>query len=152
LPFILGALANGIGGFTGDFLIGRIGLKWGRRAVGSLGMGSSAAFTLAAALRGNRLAAIVFLACGAGASDFVLPTCWATCLDVGKKYTDAITASMNTGGQISSFMSGVLFGYAAAVWKNYDLPITPMAALLLLGALLWLKIDSTRELIPEMEG
>jgi predicted MFS family arabinose efflux permease len=152
LPFLLGAIANGIGGFTGDFLIRRIGLKWGRRAVGSLGMAFSALFTLAAALTSNRLAAIVYLSLGAACSDFLLPTCWATCLDIGKKYTGAVTAAMNTAGQAASFLASVLFGYAVAAWKSYDLPLIPMAAILLLGAVLWLKIDATQALIPEIES
>lgn len=149
LPFIFGAAANGLGGYASDFLVRRIGLKWGRRAIGSLGMTFSAVFMLSAALSSNRDAAVVFLSLGAGAADFLLPTCWATCLDIGKKHAGAVTATMNTAGQISSFFSGVLFGYAVLAWKSYDLPLIPISGILLIGALLWLKIDATRELVPE---
>ena len=112
-------------------------------------MAFSAVFMLSAALSSNRIAAVVFLALGAGASDFLLPTCWATCLDIGKKHAGAVTASMNAAGQISSFFSGVLFGYAVLAWKSYDLPIIPISGILFLGSLLWLTIDATRELVPE---
>jgi ACS family glucarate transporter-like MFS transporter len=149
LPFFAGALGNFIGGFAGDFIVTRIGVKWGRRAVGSLGMTCSAAFTLAAALSANRVAAIIFLALGAGAADFLLPTCWATCLDIAKKYTASVTATMNAAGQLGSFVSGVLFGYAVTAWHSYDLPLIPMAAISVCGAVVWLKIDATQELIPE---
>jgi MFS transporter, ACS family, glucarate transporter len=151
LPFIFGAIANVLGGYTSDFLVRRIGLKWSRRAIGGLGMAFSAVFMLAAALSRNRIAAVVFLALGAGASDFLLPTCWATCLDIGKKHAGAISASMNAAGQISSFLSGVLFGYAVLAWKSYDSPIIPIAGILFLGALLWLTIDATKELVPESD-
>jgi MFS transporter, ACS family, glucarate transporter len=151
LPFIFGTIANAAGGYTGDFLVRRIGLKWGRRAIGSLGMAFSAVFMLSAALSSNRIAAVLFLSLGAGAADFLLPTCWATCLDIGKKHAGAVTACMNTAGTVSSFLSGVLFGYAVQAWKNYDLPIIPIALTLFIGALLWLKIDATRELFPESE-
>jgi MFS family permease len=149
LPFFLGAIANCVGGYAGDAVVRRIGNKWGRRIVGSLGMAFSAVFTLAAALAADRYAAIVFLALGAASSDFLLPTCWATCLDIGRKYTGAVTASMNMAGQISSFAASVLFGYAVAAWNSYDRPLIPMAAILFLGALLWLKIDASEELVPE---
>jgi predicted MFS family arabinose efflux permease len=135
--------------YTGDYLVRRIGLKWGRRATGSVGMALSAIFTLAAGLTGNRVGAVIFLALGAACSDFLLPTCWATCLDIGKKYTGAVTASMNMAGQIASFLAAILFGYALAAWHSYDLPLMPMGGLLFVGALLWLKIDPTKELIPE---
>jgi ACS family glucarate transporter-like MFS transporter len=72
LSFFVGAGANLLGGFTGDFLIHKIGVKWGRRTVGSLGMGISALCMLAASLTPNRLAAVILLALGAGASDFIL--------------------------------------------------------------------------------
>ena len=55
---------------------------------------------------------------------------------------------MNSGGQAGSFVSGLLFGYAVSVWKSYDLPLIPISGILIIGALLWLKIDATRELIP----
>jgi len=149
LPFIFGTIANGLGGCTGDFLVRRIGLKWGRRTIGSFGMAVSAAFMLWAALSSNRIAAVLFLSLGAGAADFLLPTCWATCLDIGKKHAGAVTASMNTAGTISSFLSGVLFGYAVQAWKDYNLPIIPIACIQFVGALLWLNIDPSRELVPE---
>jgi hypothetical protein len=34
---------------------------------------------------------------------------------------------------------------------SYDVPFIPMAALLVIGALLWLKIDPARELIPGVQ-
>jgi MFS family permease len=38
LPYIFGALANVLGGFTCDWLAGKAGVKWSRRAVGMAGM------------------------------------------------------------------------------------------------------------------
>jgi MFS transporter, ACS family, glucarate transporter len=45
LPFIVGACANGCGGFAGDALAKKFGLKWGRRSLGLLaGCGNSQDF------------------------------------------------------------------------------------------------------------
>ncbi len=41
LPFFLGAIANALGGWSSDALVRRLGLKWGRRSVGLIGLGGS---------------------------------------------------------------------------------------------------------------
>lgn len=149
LPFILGALANLAGGFTSDILVRKLGLKWGRRTVAIAGLGSAALFTVATILTQNKILALVFLALSYAGSDFMLPTAWAVCLDVGKKYAGAVTGTMNTAGQIGSFISSVLFGYFVEYSNSYDFPLIPMTGMLLISAALWLKIDPTEELIPE---
>jgi MFS family permease len=149
LPFVLGACANGAGGFVSDAAVRKFGLKWGRRTVAMTGLFASAIFTVATVFTGDRMLALVFLALSYAGSDFMLPSAWAVCLDVGKKYAGAVTGTMNTAGQIGSFISSVLFGYFASMWNSYDLPLLPIAAMLAVSALLWLKIDATRTLIPE---
>jgi ACS family glucarate transporter-like MFS transporter len=148
-PFILGALANLCGGFSSDALVRRMGLKKGRRTVGVIGLSVSALFTMASILTSNKYTALAFLALSYGGADFMLPTAWAVCLDIGKKYAGAVTAAMNTAGQIGSFVSSVLFGYFVKYSGSYDVPLVPMTVMLAISAALWLKIDATEELIPE---
>jgi MFS transporter, ACS family, glucarate transporter len=166
VPFILGAAANLGGGFASDALVRRIGLSWGRRAIGIAGLGASAVFTMATVAAENQYLGLLFLALSFAASDFTLPTAWAVCLDVGKKYAGAVTGAMNTAGQIGSFTSSVLFGYLvtySAEWLpalglpvsggirdyRYDVPLVFMTVMLSISALLWFKIDPTRQLVPE---
>jgi predicted MFS family arabinose efflux permease len=96
-----------------------------------------------------KIPALILLALSYAGSDFMLPTAWAVCLDVGRKYAGAVTGTMNTAGQIGSFLSSVLFGYLVEYSGSYDFPLIPMTAMLVISALLWLKIDPTQELIPE---
>jgi MFS family permease len=157
LPFVLGALANLAGGYASDLLVKRLGLKWGRRAVAMFGLGSAAGFTVVTILTDHQILALIFLGMSYAGSDFMLPTAWAVCLDVGKKYAGAVTGAMNTAGQVGSFISSVLFGYfvaLAAGWgfsarEQYDFPLIPMTVMLTISALLWLKIDPTEQLITE---
>ena len=149
LPFILGGLANLSGGICSDALVRRMGLKTGRRMVGVIGLGAAAVFTVATVLTADKYVALVFLALSYAGSDFMLPTAWAVCLDIGKKYAGTVTGIMNTAGQIGSFLSSVLFGYFVRYSGSDDFPLWPMAAMLAISALLWLKIDPTEELIPE---
>jgi len=151
LPFVLGALANCAGGFASDALVRRIGLKWGRRTIGITGLTCAALFTIAAMVTTAKIPALILLALSYAGSDFMLPTAWAVCLDVGRKYAGAVTGTMNTAGQIGSFVSSVAFGYLVKYSHSYDFPLIPMTVMLSISALLWLKIDPTKELIPEGE-
>ncbi len=149
LPFIIGAGANLFGGFLSDTLVRRFGLKVGRRTVGSLGLGLSAALMLSTSLTGSKTAAAVFLALGYGAMDCMLPVSWAVCLDVGKKYAGTVTGAMNMAGQVGSFLSAVVFGYLVKFFGSYNTPLIPMSVMLFVSALLFLRIDPTRPIIPE---
>jgi ACS family glucarate transporter-like MFS transporter len=50
LPFVLGALANPLGGFLSDLLSRRLGVKAGRRLMGTTCLGVASLFLLATAL------------------------------------------------------------------------------------------------------
>jgi MFS family permease len=132
-------------------LVRRIGLKWGRRTIGITGLTCAALFTIAAMVTTAKIPALILLALSYAGSDFMLPTAWAVCLDVGRKYAGAVTGTMNTAGQIGSFVSSVAFGYLVKYSHSYDFPLIPMTVMLSMSALLWLKIDPTKELIPEGE-
>jgi MFS transporter, ACS family, glucarate transporter len=152
LPFIFGGIANYLGGWTSDHLVKRIGLKWGRRWVGIVGLGASSVFTLATFFSRGKIATIIFLALGFAGSDFMLPVAWAVCLDIGKRYAGAVTGAMNTAGQVGSFLTSIMFGYiVVAFGGNYDAPLIPMAVLAAISALLWFKIDPTKPLVSDAE-
>lgn len=149
LPFVFGGTANMLGGITSDYLVKRMGLKWGRRTVGIVGLGASAIFMTATTLTSNKILSVLLLALGYAGSDFMLPVAWAVCLDVGKKYAGTVTGAMNTAGQIGSFLTSVAFGYMVTYFGSYDAPLVPMGVLTAISAVLWLKIDPTVQLIEE---
>jgi MFS family permease len=138
-------------------MVKKVGLRWGRRLVAMIGLASAAGFTVLTILTDHQLLALLFLGLSYAGSDFMLPTAWAVCLDVGKRYAGAVTGAMNMAGQVGSFISSALFGYLVAMaagWgytarEQYDFPLIPMTAMLTISALLWLKIDPTEQLIPE---
>jgi MFS family permease len=55
LPYVVAACANLAGGAASDALVGRLGLKWGRRSLGIGGLGSACLFTLAAMVTRQQL-------------------------------------------------------------------------------------------------
>ena len=152
LTYAVGAAANGLGGVVGDWMVKHHGLRIGRRSVGVVGLGAAALFlTLAIyAPSGNR--ALVFLSLAYGGILFQQPSLCTLCLDVGRKNAGAVFGFMNTAGNAASALSSVVFGYLVRYSGNYNTPFIPMVALLCVGALLWLQVDSTRELFPEVRS
>ena len=148
LPFLVGASANLGGGLASNALVKRVGLKWGRRSIGAVGMGSAALCAAAVMFTQQRLGTLVLLSLMYGGITFQQPTMFAVCLDIGGAYAGAVVGAMNTASQIGSFVSSLAFGYLVGRYGNYNMPFIPMAALLLLGAWLWTKVDPTQQLIP----
>ena len=155
LPFILSGTANALGGIFSDRLVPRIGVKWARRSIGSGGLILGGALMAATAASSSNTYAAIFLALGYGAMDSMLPVSWAVCMDVGGGSAGALSGAMNTAGQVASFASAVAFGWAVklllahhySAQASYNLPVFPMAALLVVSGLLFLGIDASRPLI-----
>jgi MFS transporter, ACS family, glucarate transporter len=152
LPYLVAACANGCGGVASSALARRLGLKWGRRSIGLLGLGSATIFTVAVPLTQEQFWVLIFLSLLLGGITLQQPAICAVCLDIGGKYAGALTGAFNTASQVGSLVSSVVFGYLVNRYANYNAPFIPMAVLLFIGTLLWFKIDPTRELITETQG
>jgi len=150
LTYAVGAAANALGGVAGDWLVGRHGLGNARRWIGVFGLGSAALFFTAAIYAPGGKLALVFLSLAYGGILFQQPSLCALCLDVGRKNSGAVFGFMNTAGNAASALSAVVFGYLVGHFGSYNTPFVPMVAFLCLGALLWLQVDPTRELFPEV--
>jgi MFS transporter, ACS family, glucarate transporter len=57
--------------------------------------------------------------------------------------------ALNTAAYVGGSLSGIVFGYVANLSGSSDRPLIIMALVLGIGALLWLKIDPTRQLAFE---
>jgi ACS family glucarate transporter-like MFS transporter len=148
LPFFLGAVANGCGGFASDALVRRLGLKWGRRSLGLVGLASATLFLTAAMLTEQKSWSLIFLSLSYAGITIQQPGVLGVCLDLGVRYAGAVTGAMNMATYIAALISSVAYGYIVKSY-GYDAPFIPMIVLLMISALLWLKIDPTREVMPE---
>jgi len=144
VPFLLAAVGSMVGGTVSDTLVKRVGLKWGRRIVGLVGLSASAVFITAALLAPGKLECVVLLGLAYAASDCMLPVSWAVCLDIGGEHVGAVSGFMNTAGQLGSFLTSVAFGYVVIASGSYELPLLGLAVITGLSAVLWVTIDPTR--------
>ncbi len=146
LPFVLGAISNGVGGVFSDWLIVKIGLKWGRRLVGAGGVGLAGVLMLVSLGIDDPYWAAGVLALSFAASDFMLPNSWAICLDVGRENAGAVTGAMNTAGQAGSAIMAIAYGGLVETY-GWNLPLAGIGVLSILSALMWLVADPTKRLV-----
>src|SRR6185369_12095318 len=148
-PALLGAAGNVSGGFASDALVKRLGIKWGRRGIGLLGLGCSAFFTIATIPTTNKFFTLLFLGLVYGGITFQQTVVVTVAVDIGKKHVGAILGAVNTAGSIGGFLFSVSFGYFVKWFGSYDLALIPVALMLTIGTFLWFKVDATEELFPE---
>lgn len=149
LPFLLGVGGNIAGGYLTDHFSKKYGLKAGRRITGVTGLVLAAALMFLAAFIPGKLAVFVFLSLCFGIMDLMLPSAWAICLDVGKKYAGAISGAMNTSGNLGGFVCATVFGYLVSATGNYNFPLYVISGMLIIAAILFIRINPTKQIIPE---
>ena len=59
---------------------------------------------------------------------------------------------MNTASQVGGLLGSLAYGYIVDRSGSFDALFIPMAALLFLGAVLWLKIDGSKEVWAEVQA
>lgn len=148
-PGLLGASGNFAGGFVSDVLVRRFGLKWGRRGVGLFGLSVATLFTVATILTTNKLATLLFLGLVYAGITLQQTVVLTVALDISRKYVGGIVGMFNTMCTFGGFLLSVSFGYFVTWFGSYDLALVPIACMLALGALAWLRIDATEELMPD---
>jgi MFS transporter, ACS family, glucarate transporter len=144
LPYAVAACMNLAGGAASDALVRRFGAKWGRRTIGIIGLGAACVFTIAAMLTKHQLLTVILLSCVYGAITFQQSGVFGVCLDIGGTHAGSIVGLMNTSAQVGGFVSSLAYGYIVSRFQSYDAPFVPMAAVLFIGTLCWLRIDSSR--------
>jgi MFS family permease len=146
VPYLVAALGNLAGGAASDALVRRLGVKRGRRRLGSLAQASAGMLIIAAMVSRQQALTMAFLALAYGAITLQQSAVFGVCLDLGKEDAGAVVGLMNTASQAGGFVGAVAYGYIVDHFGSYDAPFVPMAALLFLGATLWLKIDASQDL------
>ena len=146
LPYVVAACANLAGGAASDALVRRLGAKRGRRVIGATALTAAAAFTLAAMMTEHQLLTVIFLALTYGAITFQQSGVFGVCLDIGGARAGAMVGLMNTIAQVGALVGSVLYGYIVDRTGSYNAPFIPMTVVLLIGAMLWVNVDASREL------
>ncbi len=149
LPYVAAACGNLFGGALSDKLVARVGRTKGRRIVGASCLVLAAAAVLSAAATPQPLLVIALLSLAYGAIATQQSVAFGVCLDIGHRSAGAMVGLFNTVCQVGGLLGSVAYGYIVSWTGSYNAPFFPMAALLIVGAYFWWRLDATQELRHE---
>jgi MFS family permease len=159
-PLLFGSVACLFGGILTDFFIRKTGnRKWGRRLFGVIGHSTCALCYFLSMLADNPWFFVLAIAMASFCNDLTMGAAWASCLDIGKRYSGIVSGCMNTVGNLGGTAAGILTGWILVLTK----PANPLAynasgwainfaifgGVYLVATLLWLRFDSTKPVLPE---
>ena len=144
IPLLAGAAACVSGGTFSDWLVRRVGLRWGRRTVGIGGFALAALGFGLAASAGGALSSVLWMAFAQATQDLTLPVAWAVCVEVGHRYGGTATGFMNTASSASAMISPISAAWLAARFGSFESMFWASTIIYLVGALLWFLIDPER--------
>jgi sugar phosphate permease len=151
LPLLAGTIGDTLGGWLSDKLWRKTGRgKFSRRVVAMAGMLVAAAFMIPAALTESAYLAVFFLACSLFGLEMAVGVYWAVSLDVGHEYAGTVSGMMNTVGNIGSALSPLVFGAILQFTGSWVYPFLVASFILVVGALLWLRVDPELSVAEEL--
>ena len=152
LPLLAGTIGDTLGGWLSDLIWKRTGNgKMARRSVGIFGFSVAAAGLVPGAMTDSANLAVGLLALALFGLEMSVGVSWAVCLDVGHEYAGTVSASMNSVGNVGSFISPIAFGAIVQYTGSWVYPFLVASALLVIGCGLWMRIDPTRSIIDELD-
>lgn len=174
-PLLFGSCACLVGGLLTDGIIKRTGnRKWGRRICGVIGHGVCALCYVLAIAAQSPWGFVLAVAFAAFWNDLTMGSSWASCIDIGRKYSGIVSGCMNTignlGGAAAVQMTGIILDWYKPTVELIDgKPATEQAQQALveasrqawqmnfilfggvyaIAAVLWLCFDSTKPIVTE---
>ena len=142
LPWVFGAVAFVIGGWATDAIATRTGnRRLARCGMGVFGLTMSAMTMAAVPLTENNVLAAVLIALALFFQFLTTPSCWAACLDIGRRHAGVVTGTLNTTGNLAGTLAPIAFGYILQTWGSWSIPFYVAAGFLVIGVVMWLFVD-----------
>lgn len=167
LPLLVGSVSCLLGGIFTDMFIKRTGnLKWGRRLFGIIGHGLCAScFFVAIYFMKSPWTFVLLIAFAAFWNDLTMGAAWASCLDIGRRYSGIVAGCMNTIGNLGGAIAGILTGWIldwhtgtlergsdafnAAKDQGWVVNITLFGSAYLLAVVCWFWFDAAKPIDNE---
>jgi nitrate/nitrite transporter NarK len=152
-PLLFGALACLFGGLLTDWFIRRTGdRKWGRRLFGIIGHGICALCYFLSLFAGSAEMFVAAITLAAFWNDLTMGAAWASCLDIGKRYSGIVSGCMNTIGNLGGFVAGVAGGWVVSgLGKEFGWQVNLLSygAIYIVAIGFWLYFDATKSLVDD---
>jgi MFS family permease len=143
LPLLLGGLGSFACGFLAPWAARRFGGQArARRILAAYGFALAAAALLASLAIQNAALVLLVLGISCFLADFVIPISWATCIDVGGRFSGTYSGAMNMMGNLGGAAATAVVGHLLVyTGNNWSVIFYLAAAVFAAGAISWLFID-----------
>lgn len=146
IPLIGGACGNWIGGSCVDFLYRR---GWGaasRQRVSMIGFTLAALGLFVSLFAESPFVAVACLTIAVLGADMTTPPSWAVCIDIGQRYSGAVSGVMNMAGNLGAFVTSLAFPYLVAAFGSAKPFFIIGAALNVAAVVMWACVRANRGL------
>ncbi len=150
LPLLLGSLACLFGGLLTDAFIRRTGdRKWGRRLFGALGHGVCALCYFASLGASSPWLFVLAIALAAFWNDLTMGAAWASCIDIGGRYSGIVSGCMNTVGNLGGAAAGITTGLMLDLFEPHGWTVNFLifGGVYVAAMLLWLRFDAAKPIV-----
>jgi Na+/melibiose symporter-like transporter len=118
-PLLFGSLACLGGGLLTDWFIRKTGnRKWGRRLFGVLGHGVCSAFYVLSIFAADPWLFVIAITLATFCNDMTMGSAWASCIDIGRRYSGIVSGCMNTIGNLGGAAAGYATGWILDLWAG----------------------------------
>ena len=149
LPLAAGVIGDICGGVFSDLIIHKTGrIKFARQSVAIVGFLLAATCIPLAIHEPDRYLSALLFGCAVFGMELVVGNAWAVTLDIGGSFAGSCSAVMNTFGNIGGAIIATVTGFIVKAY-GWDAAFYVVAALAVLGALLFTQIDAGRKLVPD---
>jgi len=156
IPLFFGGFGSLFGGMASSRLIARgASVTRVRRSFGFVGLTGAAALLMAAFYIHDPLLAMLSMGLASFCNDLTMPGSWATCMDIGGRYSGTVSGSMNMMGNFGGMAGPIVVGVVLSLTgRDWQLAFAISSVIYFLGAVCWLFIDPVTPLEPpaQVEG
>jgi sugar phosphate permease len=147
LPLAAGTAGDLLGGWLSDALLKRFGnLRNARRTVAMAGFLFASASIVPACYTANPVWSVGFSAAAMFGLELTVGVSWAITLDIGGAFAGSVSGVMNTFGNLGGATASALSAYLVRSY-GWTAPFLVVAALCLIAAALFLRIDASRSIV-----
>jgi ACS family glucarate transporter-like MFS transporter len=143
IPLLFGGFGSLFAGIISSRIIARTGrVVLVRRAIGFVGIAGAASLLMLSYYVRDPLLAMLSMGMAGFFNDTSFPGAWASCMDVGGKFSSTVSGSMNMLGNFGGMAGPVVVGFVLD-WTHHDwqMAFAASASVYFLGAICWLFID-----------
>lgn len=143
IPLFFGGFGSLFGGMVSSRLIARgASVTVVRRSCGFVGLTGAATLLMAAFYIHDPLLAMLSMGFASFFNDLTMPGSWATCMDIGGRYSGTVSGSMNMMGNFGGMAGPIVVGLVLSLTgRDWQLAFAISSVIYFLGAVCWLFID-----------